>query len=135
MPFIVACRTVGQDLSSAGDFWRLRGFKDGFHERFWIKMARYVAAGAIQQKKYGTMLLVRNAPLEINLEAQVKAGRAAPPMGMLVPRSWWRRVDKGRADDVDKNASRSKQAKITCALTPAQTRRRRLEGLFSMARS
>jgi hypothetical protein len=46
-PFIVAMPYgPGRSLYlGSGEFWRLRSYKDGFHERFWRGMIRYVAAG------------------------------------------------------------------------------------------
>ena len=52
----------------SGEFWRLRSFKDGYFERMWIKMARFVAAGATQTGKimaasswHATFRLARSA--------------------------------------------------------------------------
>jgi hypothetical protein len=49
-PFMVSMRFgSGKSLYvGSGEFWRLRSYKDGYHDRLWIKMARYVAAGASQ---------------------------------------------------------------------------------------
>lgn len=57
----------------SAESWRLRTYKESFHERFWIKLARYVAAGTVHQKKYGRILLGRISPAgNIAFEAQIK---------------------------------------------------------------
>src|SRR5205823_2208001 len=52
-----------------------RGYKQGFHERFWIKLARYVAASSTMQKKYGSMYLPRVASTgSLAFEARLRDG-------------------------------------------------------------
>jgi hypothetical protein len=74
-PFIVSMR-VGSGKSmyvGSAEMWRLRQVKDVYHERFWIKLARYMSAGTTQQKKYGRILLGRNVPVgNVAFEAQIK---------------------------------------------------------------
>lgn len=58
---------------SHGDFWRLRQFKLAYWERFWIKLARYAAAGTSMQKKYGFIPMGRFYTTgTIPIEAQIK---------------------------------------------------------------
>lgn len=74
-PFIVSMRYgSGKTMYvGSGETWRLRQMKDAFHERFWIKLCRYMSSGTTQQKKYGRMLLARTVPIgNVNLEAQLK---------------------------------------------------------------
>jgi hypothetical protein len=62
----------------SGEFWRMR-FLEGYHNRLWIKMARFAAAGATQQKKFGRFLLARSVPVgNVNIEAQVKGKDLLP---------------------------------------------------------
>jgi hypothetical protein len=58
---------------SSGETWRLRQFKAAFHERFWIKLARYMSAGTSMQKKYGFIPMGRfHKTGTISFEAQIK---------------------------------------------------------------
>ena len=80
-PFLVTMRAgSGKTLYiGSGELWRLRGFKDGYHDRIWIKMARYVAAGATQQKKYGHILMAQSIPVGVlQFEAQLKGKDLQP---------------------------------------------------------
>ncbi|MBI2804842.1 MAG: hypothetical protein HYX68_07670 [Planctomycetes bacterium] len=101
-PFIVSMKFgSGKTLYlGSGELWRLRAYKNGFHERIWIKMARYVASGATEQKKYGRILMARSAPVgQINFEAQIKR------KGLLFlgpeesPTVQVKRIDKNRPDE------------------------------------
>jgi hypothetical protein len=79
-PFIVALRYGGGKTVylGSGEFWRMRPL-EGMHERFWIKLARYVAAGATMQKKYGTILLPRTAAVgTVNFEAKLRDAGQQP---------------------------------------------------------
>lgn len=101
MPFIVTMPFGGGKTMylGSGEFWRMRAFKDGYHERLWIKMARYVAAGAVGQKKYGRILMARNAPVgPINFEAQVKDKQFQFLAPDERPTVLVKRVDKNRPD-------------------------------------
>jgi hypothetical protein len=61
------------------EMWRLRPFKEAFHERFWIKLARYVSAGTTMKKKYGFFAMSRFYPTgTINFEAQIKGADLQP---------------------------------------------------------
>jgi hypothetical protein len=117
-PFIVAL-TYGSGKSlyvSSGEFWRLRAYKDGFHQRLWIKMARYVAAGAKAQKKYGRILMARSVPIgKIDFEAQIKGKDLLPLSSKERPTVLVRRISKksdGAPDPKDqdkKDAPKEKQ--------------------------
>lgn len=101
-PFIVTMRYgLGKSLYlGSGELWRLRAFKDGAHERIWIKMARYVAAGALEQKKYGRILMARNAPVgRIEFEAQIQGKDGFPLSADLRPTVRVRRIDRDRPLD------------------------------------
>ncbi len=79
-PFIVGMRYGGGKTVyiGAGELWRLR-VREGFHERFWVKLARYVAAGAHMQKKYGNIYLARTGAVgTINFEAKLRDQRQEP---------------------------------------------------------
>ncbi len=79
-PYLVMLPVVGKTVFlSSGETWRLRQFKEAFHERFWIKLARYVSAGTTEQKKYGRILLGRTASTGIvSFEAQIKGENLQP---------------------------------------------------------
>jgi hypothetical protein len=65
----------------SAESYRLRSMPKGesFHERFWIKMCRFVAAGTTLQKKYGRILLGRTVPTgDIPFEAQIKGEDLQP---------------------------------------------------------
>lgn len=75
MPFIVAMRYgAGKSVYiGAQETWRLRTYKSAFHERFWIKLVRYVAASTTPQKKYGRFYApARGTVGSIAIEAQIK---------------------------------------------------------------
>lgn len=64
---------------SSSETWRLRTFKESFHERFWIKLARFVSAGTTPQKKFGWFALAKNHHVGvIALEAQLKGEDLLP---------------------------------------------------------
>src|SRR5262249_7719809 len=63
----------------SAESYRLRTYKDNFHERFWIKLARFVSAGTTQQKRYGYFLASKNVPVGmIGIEAQLKGDDLLP---------------------------------------------------------
>ncbi len=65
----------------SAETYRLRTMAKGeaFHERFWIKMCRFVSAGTTAQKKYGRILLARTVPTgDITFEAQIKGEDLQP---------------------------------------------------------
>jgi hypothetical protein len=79
-PFIVSMRYGGGKTVylGAGELWRMRP-REGYHERFWIKLARYVAAGGSMQKKHGSIYLPRTAAVGvINFEAKLRDSRQEP---------------------------------------------------------
>ena len=83
----------------SGEFWRLRSFKEGYHERFWIKLARYTSAGARERKKYGQWLLARDVPVgPIFCEAQVKGANFQWLPPDMRPTVIVKRIDKERDD-------------------------------------
>jgi hypothetical protein len=72
---------------------RLRTFSNAFHERFWIKLARFLSAGTTPQKKYGRMLLARNSTAgTIAFEAQLKGKDLLPLPRDLKPTVYVRKV-------------------------------------------
>jgi hypothetical protein len=97
-PYLVSMRYgSGKTLYvGSGELWRLRKYRTGYHDRLWIKMARYVAAGATQQKKYGRILLGRSASTgTINLEAQLRGANHLPLSIDTHPTVYVKRLDKG----------------------------------------
>lgn len=81
----------------SGEFWRLRSFKEGYHERFWIKLARFTAAGARERKKYGAFYMARNVPVgQIQCEAQVKGANFQWLPQDMRPTVIVKRIDKDR---------------------------------------
>jgi hypothetical protein len=65
----------------SAETYRLRTMARGeaFHERFWIKMCRFVSAGTTAQKKYGRILLGRTVPTgDVPFEAQIKGEDLQP---------------------------------------------------------
>jgi len=98
-PFIVTMPSgAGKTMYiSSGEFWRLRAYKDGYHDRIWIKMARHISAGATQRKKYGQIYLARSQPVGvINFEAQVKGKDLLPLPRDIRPTVLVKRIDKDR---------------------------------------
>ncbi|MBX9677984.1 MAG: hypothetical protein K2X38_04410 [Gemmataceae bacterium] len=97
-PYMVGMR-VGSGKTvyiGSAETWRLRQFKDGFHERFWIKLSRYASAGATQQKKYGRILIARNevAGRSVAFEAQIKGPDLLPLNKDFKPTVIVKRLDK-----------------------------------------
>ncbi|HMF20472.1 MAG TPA: hypothetical protein VKE98_24900, partial [Gemmataceae bacterium] len=80
-PYLVSMRYGSGKTFYMGsmEMWRLRPFKEAFHERFWIKLARYVSAGTSMKKKYGDFAMSRFYPTgTINFEVQVKGSNLQP---------------------------------------------------------
>jgi hypothetical protein len=98
-PFLVGMK-VGSGKSlyiGSGELWRLRAYKDGFHERLWIKMARNVATGALERKKYGQILMPRTVSVgAINFEAQVKGKDLLALSRDIIPFVRVKRIDKDK---------------------------------------
>ncbi len=88
-PYLVIMR-YGQGKTmyvSSGELWRLRGYKETFHERLWIKMGRYMAGGAQEGKRYGRFLLARNYNTgTIAVEAQFRGPDLLPLSRDLKPK-------------------------------------------------
>jgi hypothetical protein len=103
-PFIVRYK-FGQGHTlylGSGEFWRLRSYKDGYQDRFWIKAARNVASTSTLQKKQGRILLARNLPVgQINFEAQVKGKDLLPLPRDLRPTVLVKRIDKNKDDKAE----------------------------------
>lgn len=80
-PYMVVTR-YGQGKTmyiGSPETWRLRHDKAEFHQRFWIKLARYVSGGTTMQKKYGRILMQRNSTTgTIPMEAQLKGADLQP---------------------------------------------------------
>jgi hypothetical protein len=58
----------------SGEMYRLRGYKEVYYERFWIKLARYASAGTrVRQNKRGVLVMGRQftAGGFVRLEAQL----------------------------------------------------------------
>jgi hypothetical protein len=79
-PFIVAMRygTGKTVYIGAGELWRLR-VREGYHERLWVKLARFVAASGTMQKKFGEMYLPPTAAVGmVSFEAKLRDPRQEP---------------------------------------------------------
>src|SRR5438477_10773112 len=79
---------------------------EGYHERFWFKSDRYVAAGAMSRKKYGSILRPRSAPVgKIEFEAQINGSDLLPLPADMRPTVLVRPVPKkGEGGDEAKDA-------------------------------
>ena len=80
-PYIVSMRYGNGKTVYLGstESHRLRQYKESFHERFWIKLARYAASGSTQQKRYGTILMAQRAKTgSIPIEATLKGADLLP---------------------------------------------------------
>jgi hypothetical protein len=100
-PFIVMMPFGGGKTVyiGAGELWRLR-VREGYQERFWLKLARYVAAGATMQKKFGQLYTPRQAPVgTFNVEAKLRDARQEPLASDSHPELQVRRIDKDAAED------------------------------------
>ncbi len=63
----------------SAETWALRTCKESFHDRFWIRLARFAAGGGGQQKRYGRILTARKAQVGvIPVEAQIKGADLKP---------------------------------------------------------
>lgn len=103
-PFIVAMRYGGGKTMfiGAGELWRLR-VREGFHERFWIKMARYVAASATMQKKYGEMYLPAVASVGmVSFDAKLRDQRQEPLPSDTHPVVMVRKLTEGKDEKAEK---------------------------------
>jgi hypothetical protein len=110
-PFIVGLRYgAGKTVYlGSGEFWRMRPI-EGYHERFWIKLARYVAAGATMQKKYGLMLLPRVASVgTVNFEAKLRDSRQEPLAADSHPVVLVRKLDGDADGKADKTELKPRQ--------------------------
>lgn len=66
----------------AGEMWRLRGFREAYHERFWMKLMRYAAAGNLTKvSKRVRLEMATNyiANKFVEVEAQI-FGRGGEPL-------------------------------------------------------
>jgi hypothetical protein len=93
-PFLVSMRYGGGKtvFLGAGEMWRLK-VRQGFYERFWMKLARYVAAGSQMQKKYGDMYLPPTAAVgTITFEAKLRDTRLEPLAADSRPVLYVRRI-------------------------------------------
>jgi hypothetical protein len=114
MPFIAEMQ-VGSGKSlfiGSGEFWRLRGFREGYHERLWIKMARHVAPGAKAQKKHGSLIMPRVASIgRIEVDAKIRGKDFNPLDRTVVPTILIRKLEKknaGPAEDKDAKDAKDK---------------------------
>ena len=96
-PFIVSMR-YGQGTTlylGSGEFWRLRGFKEGYHERLWVKMLRFVAPGSTAQKRISRILMARGVPTgPVAIEAQLRGKDFLPLPRDVRPEVLVRRIDR-----------------------------------------
>jgi hypothetical protein len=96
-PFIVSMRYGNGKTLYVGsaETWRLRHLKDVYHERFWIKLCRYMSAGTTQQKKFGRFVMARTVPVgNVAIEAQVKGQDLLPLPQDVNPTVFVKRLDE-----------------------------------------
>jgi len=81
MPYLVSMRYGNGKTVFVGssETWRLRQFKESFHDRFWLKLGRFAASGSQQQKKYGQIIGPPRAAVGvISMEARLKGADLNP---------------------------------------------------------
>ncbi len=103
-PFIVAMRYGGGKtvFIGAGELWRLR-VREGFHERFWIKLARYVAASTTMKKNFGEMYLPAVASVGmVSFEAKLRDQRQEPLPSDSHPTVMVRKLSEGKEEKTEK---------------------------------
>jgi hypothetical protein len=104
-PFLVTGQSKKGKVVYIGweGMWRLRLYKELFHERFWTKLARFAGSGNLtRQSSLGVPIMGRRfiANLPIRFEAQLKQAtgkpldkgtevkfKIVPPAGVQLPRS------------------------------------------------
>jgi hypothetical protein len=70
-PYLVTLKNKGNIIYLAsGEMWRLRLYREVFHERFWTKLTRYAAAGRLDKG------FTRRG--SINMGSRFTAGKAVP---------------------------------------------------------
>jgi hypothetical protein len=65
----------------SGEMWRLRGYREAYHERFWTKLARYVGSGSLTQlNRRINVLMGRTFPANtfIPIDAQILSKEMKP---------------------------------------------------------
>jgi hypothetical protein len=80
-PFFATMKVGGGKTAYIGsaETWRLRQAKEIFHDRFWVKLARYCSSGLTQEKRYGRILANTKALVgKMFLEAEVKGDDMLP---------------------------------------------------------
>jgi hypothetical protein len=90
-PFIVVNRGVKERIIWIGttETWRLREFKEEFHERFWTKLLRYASAnstGPFAQRVHLEMDRVYKANRPINIDASIVRSVDGPLTAKHLPR-------------------------------------------------
>lgn len=111
MPYIVwmpygAGRTV---YIGSGETWRLRTYKETYHQRFWIKLARFAGGGNLSKvSRYGQILMKsRDSTGSVAFEAQVLDENFKP-----LPRDSRPVVEVVRPKDFDEKADKETPAKF-----------------------
>jgi hypothetical protein len=90
-PFFVAMR-AGKGKSffiSSGEMWRLRTFNEEYHQRFWMKLARFVGSGS-GAKSFGRFSMAAEYVTgSVAIEAEVKdkdgfpLAKETPPLAII----------------------------------------------------
>lgn len=68
---------------SSGELWRLRLYRENFHERFWTKLARYAgSATQLRQTSRGVLVMSRQftAGQQVRLEARLRGANLNEPL-------------------------------------------------------
>jgi hypothetical protein len=94
----------------SSELWRLRQYKDGYFERFWMKMGRYASAGSrTRQNRRGVLVMGRQfvAGQYIRFEAQLFGPSLEPLPKSTKPKVSIVASDGGERRDVEMSAKPS----------------------------
>ena len=84
-PYLVTMPYGGGKVAylSSGEFWRLRLYREQFHERFWTKLCRYAGAGTqLRQTARGVLVMARQftAGQQVRIEARLRGATLSEPL-------------------------------------------------------
>jgi hypothetical protein len=99
----------------AGEVWRLRQYREVFHERFWTKLARYAGSGNLTRlNHYGVLVMGKTFTANnfVRVEAQLfgrdlqplpktekPKGQIKPPSGVTTPTTFEMQAKPGQGTD------------------------------------
>ncbi|HYV37863.1 MAG TPA: vWA domain-containing protein, partial [Gemmataceae bacterium] len=100
-PYLVSRRIEGKGKSfyiGSGELWRMRTFKEDYHQRFWIKLARYVSSGS-GAKSFGRFLMAGEFVTgKVQIAAEVFDKDGAPLNPLTPPSVTLRKLDGSSKD-------------------------------------